>query len=130
MLSRVGGLSLALCIARKSHRTIAPHALKNPRPAGAESTLTENAASPFHAEPRHHCQIESVGIAHVLAVVVAKGLLIEVTEKMERFDTNIRARDAALEKTPEVLKPVRMNSTVNILDSMINNLVSVVCGES
>jgi hypothetical protein len=29
-----------------------PHALKNPRPAGAESTLTENAASPFQAEPR------------------------------------------------------------------------------
>ena len=40
-----------------------PHALKNPRPAGAESTLTENAASPFHAEPRHECQpgIERLG---------------------------------------------------------------------
>src|SRR5208337_2395495 len=25
--------------------------LKNPRPEGAESTLTENAVSPFHAEP-------------------------------------------------------------------------------
>ncbi len=36
----------------KSHRTIDPDALKNPRPAGAESTLTENVASPFHAEPR------------------------------------------------------------------------------
>ena len=38
----------------KSHRTIDPHALKTPRPAGAESTLTENVASPFHAEPRHN----------------------------------------------------------------------------
>ena len=36
-----------------SHRTIDPHALKNPRPEGAESTLTENVASPFQAEPRH-----------------------------------------------------------------------------
>jgi len=27
--------------------------LENPRPEGAESTLTENAASPFHAEPTH-----------------------------------------------------------------------------
>src|SRR5579872_893551 len=36
-----------------SHRTIDPHALKNPAPAGAEPTLTENAASPFQAEPRH-----------------------------------------------------------------------------
>ena len=29
-----------------------PRCLENPRPAGAESTLTENVASPFHAEPR------------------------------------------------------------------------------
>ena len=36
-----------------SHRTIDPHALKIPAPEGAESTLTENVASPFHAEPRH-----------------------------------------------------------------------------
>src|SRR5438309_11222979 len=28
-----------------------PACLENPRPAGAESTLTENVASPFHAEP-------------------------------------------------------------------------------
>jgi hypothetical protein len=37
----------------KSHRTIDPQCLENPRPEGAESTLTGNAASPFHAEPRH-----------------------------------------------------------------------------
>jgi len=36
----------------ESHRTIDPDALKNPRAATAESTLTENVASPFHAEPR------------------------------------------------------------------------------
>ena len=35
------------------HRTIDPQCLENPRPARAESTLTENARSPFHAEPRH-----------------------------------------------------------------------------
>jgi len=34
------------------HRTIDPHALKIPAPIGAEPTLTENAASPFHAEAR------------------------------------------------------------------------------
>ena len=36
-----------------SHRTIDPECLENPRPEGAESTLTGNAASPFSAEPRH-----------------------------------------------------------------------------
>ena len=35
-----------------------PQCLENPRPAGAESTLTENARSPFHAEPRHMLVIE------------------------------------------------------------------------
>jgi hypothetical protein len=45
---------LSRCALRgKNHRTIDPHALKNPRPAGAEPTLAENVASPFHAEPRH-----------------------------------------------------------------------------
>ena len=36
----------------KSHRTIDPQCLENPRPEGAESTLSENARSPFQAEPR------------------------------------------------------------------------------
>ena len=29
--------------------------LENPRPEGAESSLTENVASPFQAEPTHLC---------------------------------------------------------------------------
>ena len=40
-------------ISGTEHRTIDPNALKIPAPIGAEPTLTENAASPFHAEPRH-----------------------------------------------------------------------------
>jgi hypothetical protein len=53
MLSSAGANPLALCTARKSHRTIDPPCLENPRPEGAEPTLTENVPSPFHAEPRH-----------------------------------------------------------------------------
>jgi len=40
-------------LAGESHRTIDPHALKIPA-RRAEYSLTENAASPFHAEPRHN----------------------------------------------------------------------------
>ena len=36
---------------RKNHRTIDPLCLENPRPEGAESTLTGNPAYPFPAEP-------------------------------------------------------------------------------
>jgi len=47
----------------KSHRTIDPQCLENPRPEGAESTLTKNAASPFPAEPRHY------GLAQIYAAL-------------------------------------------------------------
>ncbi len=53
MPSRAGANPLALCIAKNKPSDDRPPCLENPRPEGAESTLTENAPSPFHAEPRH-----------------------------------------------------------------------------
>src|SRR6266487_413929 len=53
MLVSAGANPLALCTARKKPSDDRPPCLENPRPEGAESTLTENAPSPFHAEPRH-----------------------------------------------------------------------------
>ena len=44
---------LALCTEWKQSSDDRPPCLENPRPEGAESTLTENATSPFHAEPKH-----------------------------------------------------------------------------
>ena len=52
MLNSAGANPLALCMARKKPSDDRPPCLENPRPEGAESTLTENARSPFHAEPR------------------------------------------------------------------------------
>src|SRR5271156_7027959 len=52
MLGGAGGLLSRCTLTRGSHRTIDPLCLENPRPAGAEPTLTENVASPFQAEPR------------------------------------------------------------------------------
>jgi hypothetical protein len=54
MLKSAGAYPLALGTARKQSSDDRPICLENPRPEGAESTLTENVASPFHAEPRHH----------------------------------------------------------------------------
>src|SRR5262250_25893 len=54
MLSGAGAYPLALRTNRKQSSDDRPPCLENPRPAGAESTLTENVASPFHAEPGHH----------------------------------------------------------------------------
>jgi len=52
MLSSAGAYPLALCTEKKQPSDDRPPCLENPRPEGAESTLTENAASPFHAEPK------------------------------------------------------------------------------
>ena len=58
-------------LSRNSHRTIDPHALKIPAPNGAESTLTENVTSPFHAEPRQNPVSNNVGaVKHFLSVVL------------------------------------------------------------
>src|SRR5712692_10546673 len=51
MLCGAGAYPLALRTNRKQSSDDRPACLENPRPAGAESTLTENVASPFHAEP-------------------------------------------------------------------------------
>src|SRR6267378_7750074 len=59
MFSSAGANPLALCIARQESSDDRPPCLENPRPEGAESTLTENAASPFQAEPRHLWERES-----------------------------------------------------------------------
>jgi hypothetical protein len=54
MLSSAGANPLALRTERKRSSDDRPPCLENPRPEGAESTLTENAPSPFHAEPRQN----------------------------------------------------------------------------
>ena len=54
ILSCAGAYPLALCTALRKSSDDRPPCLENPRPEGAESTLTENVASPFHAEPRQH----------------------------------------------------------------------------
>src|ERR1700688_268429 len=52
MLSSAGAYPLALCTALRKSSDDRPPCLENPRPERAESTLAENVASPFHAEPR------------------------------------------------------------------------------
>jgi hypothetical protein len=53
-LSSAGGPSPALHVDGRKSSDDRPSCLENLRPAGAKSTLTENASSPFHAEARQH----------------------------------------------------------------------------
>src|SRR6185369_11811975 len=69
---------------------------------------------------------EAVAVVHIFAIVESERLLIEVTEKMKRFDTNIGSAQASLEQAPEVLDSVCVNEPVNILHRVVNNLVRIV----
>jgi predicted PurR-regulated permease PerM len=53
MLRSAGVYALALAPQPQKSSDDRPSCLENPRPEGAESTLTENAGSPFPAEPAH-----------------------------------------------------------------------------
>src|ERR1039457_602254 len=44
---------------------------------------------------------------------------------MERFDTNVASRNAALEQRPEVLKAVGVNLPINVFLGMVNDFVGV-----
>src|SRR5271155_5100975 len=48
--------------------------LENPRPEGAESSLTENVTSPFQAEPAHlYCSLhDSSGLCRVASLFARK----------------------------------------------------------
>jgi hypothetical protein len=66
MLSSAGAYPLALGTERKQSLDDRSLCLENPRPEGAESTLTENVASPFHAEPRQ-AHVPSISVPHAEA---------------------------------------------------------------
>src|SRR5437660_5162327 len=60
------------------------------------------------------------------AIVVAKYLLVQVAEEMERFYVNVGALQTALEKAPEVFQTVCMDLPINVALGMVNRLVHVI----
>src|SRR6266480_4187459 len=57
------GSSLALSIHKQRQASDdRSSCLKNPRPAGAESSLTERTTSPFQTEPRHNYNLYFLGV--------------------------------------------------------------------
>jgi len=60
-----------------------------------------------------------------LALVVAEGLLIKVSERMKRFNAHIRAFDRPLQERPEVFQLVRVDRAVNIRLGMVDDFVGI-----
>ena len=73
----------------------------------------------------HQGRPEAPSVPHflIVPVVVPECLLVQITLQMERLDANIGSLDAALQEAPEVLKPVSVNSTANVLNRMVHHLM-------
>src|SRR5205807_3500023 len=66
----------------------------------------------------------------IRALIEAEGLLVQVTEQMERLNTNVSPANAALEQTPKVFQSVRMNVAASVGFGMVNDIVNVIRGKA
>src|SRR5579864_7884761 len=74
---------------------------------------------------------KSRGIANLCTVVIlarveAESLFVYVAEKVERLYGNVGAVQLPLEQAPEVFDSIRVNSSVNVVLKMIDDLVYVI----
>jgi len=78
-----------------------------------------------------HSHIKAVTIGQrlpvaILPVVEAKRLFIEIAEQVEGFHADVSSVQSALQQAPEVFHRVRMDVAANVLNSMVNHLMSVI----
>jgi len=69
-------------------------------------------------------------LVHVLPVVVAKSLFVDIAEQVKRLDADIGSVQAALQETPEVLDCVCVYIAADVFDRMIDYRVIVIVGQS
>lgn len=71
---------------------------------------------------------ESFRIGH-LAIVIAKRLLVNVPEQVERLNAHVRSVQAALQETPKVLHSVCVGVAFHIRDGVVYNFVFELIGK-
>src|ERR1019366_4985623 len=72
-----------------------------------------------------HCEHEELNVRHI-AVIEPKRLLVHIPEQMERLDRNVGSVEAPLQERPEILKPVRVNVSLDISYSVADYLLLAV----
>jgi len=68
---------------------------------------------------------EEPALVCVLPLVEAHGLLIEITEQVERLDRHVGALDGALQERPEVLQAVGVDLAAHVSHAMVDDAVDV-----
>lgn len=73
------------------------------------------------------CQsVEAVTVSHILPVVVAESLFIDVPEQVEGFHAYVGTTQTTLQQAPEVLQPVGMDIPLDVGFGVVDELVDVV----
>lgn len=86
---------------------------------------SELAVRKTFSEDLAHCQFETLTVIKVFAIVETKHLLVKVPIEMERLNRNIGAMQLAFYEAPKVLKAISVNAAIDVLHSMVNNLVPI-----
>src|SRR5438034_10051772 len=64
---------------------------------------------------------EEASLVVVFSFIEAKGLFIQVSEQMKGFDVHVGSFQGALEQAPEVFQTVRMDVTLGVANSVVDN---------
>jgi hypothetical protein len=73
--------------------------------------------------------MEAVEVVHVLPVVLAERLFVQIPEQMEGLYAHVGAVQPSLQERPLVLQSVRVNLSVHVGYGMIDNLMGILTGE-
>jgi len=68
-------------------------------------------------------KVESIPVSHVSPIVIPERLLVDVPKQVKWLDGNVGTLETPFQETPEVLKAVSVNLSVNICLSMVDDLV-------
>ena len=83
----------------------------------------------FTDDLRNDCA-EAVAVIHVFAIVIPKGLFVQVAKEMERLDADIGSFQAALQEGPEIFDSVSVDVPVYLALGMVDHLMNVVLFEA
>lgn len=79
---------------------------------------------PLTSTATHYRFDPSTVAMFVLAFVTPKTLFIQVPEQMKRFYRHVGSLQRPPQQVPEVLHPVRVDMTLDVLNGVIDNLTS------
>jgi hypothetical protein len=68
-------------------------------------------------------EIETIPIIHVLPIVIAKCLFVDVPKQVEQLYRNVGSLQTSFKQAPKIFEPVRVDLPIDLFLSMVDNLM-------